>query len=312
MRNKLLMSLGYCVFISIVSVFSQNIENPMPALSNRNPNQKQERTLPNTQRGERQKSNPRSNNYFPFKVKRDKEQEQRLKPNPDDLTKHATFLKDSKTGIFRLFNDLDCESNVYVIKVDEACQSSIPGGAFYSFREKEYTTAYLADIRFKQGLLISDGALSQNMLVNLGDMPLENVSLETDGIKYLTGFVPETVNTSVSRQFVEIVKGVKDGKHEYRKVLPAFNNTTYALRVIAYRGSFYRNFRGWIFNLLEGDKRVDVIITFRIIRKDEDGNVTILWKELDRKKSPKMEYEKKNKKNQKPAPVISNKTMAEG
>jgi hypothetical protein len=49
-------------------------------------------------------------------------------------------------------------------------------------------------------------------------------------------------------------------------------------------------FNGVSYNLLDGDKRVDVTLAFRVIRIGEDGSVTILWKELQRKEAPKLKY----------------------
>jgi len=247
-----------------------------------------------------------SRSFFPFKNKRTKDQEKQLLPNSEDLAKYAEFLKHSGTGIFRLMNDAGCESNVYVIRVDENCKNSIPDGSFYSFREKEYTTAYLSDLRFKDGIFVSDGILSQNILVRLGDLSLDELSLQSAGIKYLADFVPETVSSEATRQFVQIVKGVRADRYEYRKALPAQENMTYAIRIIAYRGSIYRNFRGWIYNLLDGDKRIDMILAFRVIRRDGDGSVTLLWKELDRKKAPRLEADKKKKVTVRPGSQISN------
>ena len=269
------------------------------------------KTAESTQSGQNvNRSASRWNNYFPFKVKRSKDQEKRLLPNPEDLARYESFLKERRTGIFRLMSDVDCESNVYVIRVDDNCQNAIPGGSFYSFREREHTTAYLSDIRFKDGLLITDGVLSQNLLVRLGNIPLNDLSTASNGMKFLTEFVPETINTEATRQYIEIVKGIKSDKYEYRKVLPAVENMTYAVRIIAYRGSFYRNFRGWIFNLLDGDERVDMIVGFRVIRKDKDGSVTLLWKELERKKSPKLKYDKSKSRHIESKPLISSRTVA--
>jgi hypothetical protein len=289
------------VFFITSSIFSQNPLSSAPKLSK-----------PNEQGHERSsREQTRNLSFFPFKAKRTKDQDKKLRPSPEDIAKYAEFLKKPRTGIFRLMNDVGCDSNVYVIKVDDNCKNAIPGSSFYSFREKEYTSAYLADIRFKDNLLITDGVLSQNILVRLGDIPLENLSMESQGMKYLVDFVPETLNTAATRQYIEIVRGVRTGKYEYRKVLPASENMTYGLRVIAYRGSFYRSFRGWIFDLISGDDRFDLILGFRVVRKESDGSVTLLWKELERKKSPKLKYDKNKEIKVKPKEFISDRTVAE-
>lgn len=302
MRKNLF--LGVIVLFFTSSIFSQVSLNSASNLPRQNDQSSTEKT---SNRGR-----SRSFSYLPFKAKRTKDQDKKLRPNAEDLLKYAEFLKQPKTGIFRLMNDVGCDSNVYVIKVDDSCKNSIPGSSFYSFREKEYTSAYLADIRFKDNLLITDGLLSQNILVRLGDIPLDTLSVKSQGMKFLTEFVPETLNTAATRQYIEIVKGVRSDRYEYRKVLPASENMTYAMRIVAYRGSFYKSFRGWIFDLISGDHRVDLILGFRVIRKEEDGSVTILWKELERKKSPKLKYDKRKEIPQKPREITSDRMVAEG
>lgn len=297
MRKSLVLMVINLLFMA--SAFSQTPPRTVSRTPDRNPYE---------QRANRDVS--QRPNFFPFKAKRTKDQDKKLRPSAEDLAKYADFLKQSRTGIFRLMNDVGCDSNVYVIRVDDGCKNAIPGGSFYSFREREYTTAYLADIRFRDGLLISDGLLSQNILVRLGNVPLENLSTESQGMKFLIDFVPETLNTAATRQYIEIVKGVRADRYEYRKVLPASENMTYAMRIVAYRGSFYRSFRGWIFDLISGDHRVDLIVGFRVVRKDEDGSVTILWKELERKKSPKLKYDKNKDTTVRPKAFVPDRTVA--
>lgn len=233
--------------------------------------------------------------YFPFKPKHTKDEKERLAPNAEDKLKYTGFLRENRTGLFRLMNDVECAENLYVIRVDEGCSEFIQGSSFYSFRKKEYTTAHLSDIRYKDGLLITDAIFSQNILVRLGDIPLETLTLSSDGMKFLVDFVPEDLNTKATKQYVELVKGIRFNKYEYRKAIPAILNNTYAMRIVAYRGSLYKRFHGWAYDLLAGDNRSDLIVAFRIIRKDSDGSISILWKELERKKSPKIKYERKKK-----------------
>jgi len=191
--------------------------------------------------------------------------------------------------------DIGCAENVNVIRADAACLNFVPDSSNYSFREKEHTIELLADIRLRNGFFISDGILSQSILVQLGEIALENIVPESEGLKFLMGFSPNPQGLEAQKQFIEIMRGVKVGNYEYKKALPMVENTTYALRVVAYKGNVFRSFRGYRFDILEGDKRIDLTIVFRVIRKEQDGAVTLLWKEVVRKDSPRLILPKRKK-----------------
>lgn len=206
--------------------------------------------------------------------------------------------------MFRLFPDFDCESKRLVVRVDGNCENQIPGTQFYSFRQKNYSNDTLFDIRLKNENLIIGGFLTQGIITKLGDIPLEEVSVASDGMKFLVDFKSETQNTEIKNQFLQIARGIEYNGYEYRKTIKASENVTYAMRVIAYRPENKPIPSGdlttetgklWAANF---DKRKDLILAFRIIRKEADGNITILWKELARKDAPKIIYvrELKNKK----------------
>lgn len=219
-------------------------------------------------------------------------------PNPEDFVKYQNFLSQPKTGIFRLFPDLDCESHL-LVKADGDCADSVSLSWAYSFRQKDYSNNLLFDLRFKDGNLISDSFHSQGILTDLGDVPLEKFSISED-IKFLTEFKPETRLENVRKQFLEIEKGIFSGNHLYVKSVKAKENTTYAARLIAYQrqfsvNGFFRNGNPEIektYLALNDDKRIDLIVAFRIIRKEENGNITIIWKELAKENSPKLRFEK--------------------
>jgi hypothetical protein len=231
-----------------------------------------------------------------LRAKRTKEQKKRLLPNPQDLLKYEQFLRQPRTGIFRLMPDLGCTENINVIKADAVCLNFIPESASYSFREKEHTLELLADLRLRNGFLISDGILSQGILVQLGKIELEKVAAASEGLEFIADFSPEPQGPEAQKQYLQMMRGVKIGGYQYKKALPMVENATYALRIIAYKGSVFRSFRGWRFDLLAGDKRIDLTVAFRVIRKEADGSVTVLWKELERKDAPRMVFPKKNKK----------------
>ncbi len=238
-------------------------------------------------------SAPGNRGVFPFRKKPNKEQKKQLQPKAEYLSKYAQFLAQPKTGIFRLLPDNDCAENALVVKANEDCLKTIPDSSFYSFREIEHTHEAVADIRLKDGILVTDGVLAHGMIVNLGDVVLDKVSLGDESLIYLRNYQPKELSRDALKQHKELQSGVKLGKYEYRSIHYAKENSTYVLRVIAYKGSIFRSFRGFNYDLLEGDKRIDLTVAFRIIRKESDGSVTMIWKELERRKSPKLKFIKK-------------------
>jgi len=233
---------------------------------------------------------------LPFKTKRTREQNRRLLPSRADLEKYDSFLRQPRTGVVKIFPDIDCENNANVLRADEQCLKWIPNSAFYSFREAEHTNEFLSDLRVKDEFFVSDGILSQGILVSLGNISLENLTLNNDGMKFLIEFAPETDSKDALKQTKQIIRGVRSDKFEYRKTLPIVENATYAMRVVAYRGKFFRVFRGALFDVLAGDDRADLVVAFRVVRKSDDGSITLIWKELQRKEAPKIIFPKRDKK----------------
>ena len=218
-----------------------------------------------------------------------------LKPNPEDTTKYKDFLRQQNTGLFRLLPNLGCHQK-YTIRADEDCLSSAFGGDFYSFRLKVYSDENLYDITLKDGNLISRGYLSQAILTTLGDVPLDDVLRSSSGVKFLLDFKPEVDSSKVKRQFNEITAAVDSDGYHYAKSAKAILNTTYALRIIAYLPDDKVKAEDSVeykkYSSVKFDERNDLTLAFRIVRKDENGSLTILWKELSRSKAPKINFAK--------------------
>ena len=85
-----------------------------------------------------------------------------------------------------------------------------------------------------------------------------------------------------------VSKGIISDGFLYRRGLYVAENATFALRSVAYSGKYYRAVKNLTYNEFDYDKRKDVIIVFRIVERDEAGNVTILWKQLQEKDAPEV------------------------
>jgi hypothetical protein len=222
---------------------------------------------------------------------------QNIAPNEEDKEKYADFLKQDKTGLIRLIPDLGCSDNVKILVASDDClKYSMPGnGSAFSFRTNNYRIWRLADLVFAKNVFHAVGSLSQGILVNLGNVPIESVTLNSEGVEFLNKFQPEIYYKEAKKQDKELIKGIRSNKYFYRKGLLAIENSTYVLRSIAYQGKLMRSEKGLIYNELEYDRRKDVTIVFRLIRKNADGSVNILWKELQRKDSPKIKIKEDKK-----------------
>lgn len=218
-----------------------------------------------------------------------REEAKLLHPKYEDSNKYANFLKMGNTGLTTLIDDYGCSDNFVVVVASEEClKYTMPGGgASFSFRIDNYRIWRLADLTYSGGKFHSLGVFSQGMIVDLGDIPLEKVSIETAGMGFLSSFRPVTEFDDAKKLDLMFVEGFDSGGFFYSRSVNAVENRTFGIRSIAYRGTVKRSYHGITYDELDFDKRKDIIVVFRIVRI-EAGSVTILWKELDRKDAPKI------------------------
>lgn len=218
-------------------------------------------------------------------------------PNPEDLLTYKDFLSQPDTGIVRLLPGYNCESK-YVVRVDGNCANSLPGGSFHRFRKDSIS----GDIVFLDGDLVAEGFFSNSIMTGLGNIPLDHVSNDTRGMKFLSEFKPDSDLARVKTQYLQILKGLQIDEFVYANRLIAIPDMTYALRIIAYRNGNNVTKRlnryllhgvepppesqDMMFMALKEDTRIDLTVGFRVIRRDTDGSITLIWKELSLKESP--------------------------
>lgn len=211
-----------------------------------------------------------------------------VRPSSALLERYAAFLRQPDTGLTKLIDDKGCAENTKIVVATDAClKYTMPGaGSSFSFRTENYRIARLADITFTDKSFQAGGVLLHGIFVKLGDVPLEEVSLQTKGLKYLVDFEPEPDYQKGKALDAKLTKGVTHDGFLYRRGLYIGENTTFALRSVAYGGKYFRAVGTVTYNEFDYDRRRDVIVVFRIVEKDEAGNVTILWKKLQEKDSP--------------------------
>ena len=211
-----------------------------------------------------------------------------VEPRRELFVRYAEFLRQTDTGLTKLIDDKGCAENTkIVVATDDCLKYTMPGaGSSFSFRTENYRLARLSDITFTDKSFQASGVLLHAIFVNLGDVPLEQITRETRGLKYLSDFQPETDYEKAKAIDEELTKGVARDGFLYRRGLFMVENTTFALRSVAYGGKYFRSVGNLTYNEFDYDKRRDVIVVFRIVETDEAGNVTLLWKKLQEKNSP--------------------------
>lgn len=212
------------------------------------------------------------------------EHKRRLSPTAEERDKFATFLAQPHTGLVRLLPQSDCRNDPRVLDVSDKCLEAVPpvpgGGSFYSFGSGAHQSARLADMWLKDGTFragVAGDALG--MLTALGDVPLESVTLQTAEAAYLAQFPTPSTLADAQRQHAQSNAGFRAQGRAYGMAAQVRPDTTYVLRSIMYGSHATSDGRR---------KPTDMLVSFRVVSKAEDGSVTLLWRELMRRKPPKL------------------------
>ena len=184
-----------------------------------------------------------------------------LAPAPEDYEAHAEFLAQPETGVVRLLPREKWDGKL----------STRGGGAYYSFVRKTHEYGFGTDIGFEQGKLqVGFAGANFGFVTNLGDVPLANVTAETEGVRYLAAFSTPAPEPQAREQQRRTSMGFEVDGRRYSNRLPAEANNTYVLRSVDY-------------------DRSDTLVAFRVLRKDADGSVVLLWKVLKEFPKPTLE-----------------------
>jgi hypothetical protein len=182
-----------------------------------------------------------------------------LEPSAEDLTANAEFLQQPDTGITRLLPRETFDKNIL---------STRGGGAYYSFTRRSHEYGFGTQIGLEQdSLSVSFAGADYGMLARLGDVPLNAVNAENPAVSFLAAYNPAVEEPQARSEYQRFGAGVRVENVLFKTRQPAIINNTYVLRGIHYSDS-------------------DVLVTFRIVRKDLDDSVIILWKLLRRYPKP--------------------------
>lgn len=203
----------------------------------------------------------------------------KITPANEDVLLFQDFLKKKNTGLAKIFPDPKCGSEFLVDLENLQCAAalSIPGrGAYFSFRvKKNYPFAY-SDIHFEDGNFKVGGRSELGIISNVGNRNIDSIEPSSPEIAFFQRFKPEKTEAKIRVQELQVKRGFSENGFTYSDKAEVKVNDTYVVRTVAFR--FYeQNFN---------DKRVDIIVVFRVVKQDADGALTILWRRLNKKESP--------------------------
>lgn len=226
------------------------------------------------------------------------EQKKLLAGSAEDRAKYASFLKQSNTGLFRLLPRVEYKASLTVSA--QAPERSLPirgGGAYYSFERKTHVLGAWSDIGLQEKILFTQVTnLSMGLFTVLGDVPLESVTLQSPGVDFLNQMTIPRLIPEASAQVKRNDKGFQEGEFVYQAAIRAVPDTTYILRSVGYKQpDFFRIIPGTSLVLSSANayQGADLIIAFRIVRQEENGALTILWKRLKKASAPELKRQKK-------------------
>jgi hypothetical protein len=176
-----------------------------------------------------------------------------LSPSDEDRATYAPFVGQRDRGLIRLL-----PREVY----DKNSSLTVRGGgAYYSF--VKLTHAYGgSDIALEQGFLsVGFAGADYGMLLNVGDVPLEEINTEHPKVKFLAAYITVLEEPKARVEARRFGTGANIDGVTYNRRVRAQVNATYVLRSINYSES-------------------DVLVAFRVLRKDTDGSLIIAWKML--------------------------------
>lgn len=183
-----------------------------------------------------------------------KAKEQRfLAPKAEDFKRYLDYYGQKDRGVMKLLPREKYDNKMTVSG----------GGAYYSFKKLDHDYGQGSDISLEQNYLSSGFAgCDFGYLVSLGDVELEEVTDSHPALKFFLDFKPGDSEPEIRKQqshwdFEE--NGFKYSRRTKFKI-----GETFGLRSIIF-GKGYGS---------------DTVIVFKLIKKNEDGSLLIVWKKL--------------------------------
>lgn len=141
------------------------------------------------------------------------------------------------------------------------------GGSYFSFTTRSHDYQKIAQINFEQNnLKVGFAGADYGFISDLGDVPLADVTKQTARVNFLLDYKPPTAEPEIRREQRKARDYEANGA-VYKSSLPAVVGHCYVLRAISFRSA-------------------DVLVAFKVHRKDADGSLIIFWKSIENFEKP--------------------------
>jgi hypothetical protein len=197
-------------------------------------------------------------------------EKQILEPAEEDRVAYTGFLREPDTGLIRLLPREKYDDQAY----RGTTKSGVTirgGGAYYSFTKLSHDyNSGAPDLSLESGkLMVGFAGANYGMLTSLGDVPIEQITLDHPTAHFMAEYVTPNEEPDARSEARQFSQGLTIGGSLYASRVPAKAGTTYLLRSINYIAS-------------------DVLVALRIVRRDTDGSVIIVWKLLRKYPTPRL------------------------
>jgi hypothetical protein len=208
--------------------------------------------------------------------------------SPDHRKKYRSFLNQVNTGIVRIYPNKNCGGRTRTVTLAELerCANVPPvndGGSIWSFRcNKENLDdcrrGQNVDLKYKDGMFLSGNGVVQGIMVDIGSAEPSLSLAKHKAFKTLKNYDPRRSLAEIAAQDKVLAAGTaEDGGYVISNRLRAKLNSTYILRSVLYRyhekGELYAPKLG-----------VDIVVAFKVVEKEPDGSLIVIFLELDRQR----------------------------
>lgn len=211
-----------------------------------------------------------------------------------DLSSYAKGIDSNSINVLRLVPYSACVREKVVASsftlICRSLEDDGGGGSSYSFRTKQYSPLVYSDIVVENGEFFAYGSYATTFFLDVGNIAFESVEIDHSAvmqakcIKYLTSIKEYRSLTLTDRMSVSACGT------EFRNYVPVEVGHTYIIRSIAYKAGLSNVYSPLELNFgIAGDKRTDSLVVIKVLTREKDESLTLVWKRLTTTDAPKLE-----------------------